>query len=686
MRHRQVATAALVMALGWTAAAAAQQTPETLYQAALYQEEVRGDLQQAVTLYQRILTTYPANRAVGAKAQLHIGLCYENLGLAEAQRAYQQVISNYGDQADVVRQARAHLAALRPAAAAGKGPVARRVLDADPVDYVEMSPAFDGRRVAYVSMSDGGVYVRDLGTGDVQALVTGTPAVWHYFPKWSPDGRRLAVGTTDQATGVTVIELIDVATRAVEAVPGTRTQGQHGIVPAEWSRDGRSLLCMREGRLVLLALGEVTLTTLADSVRPDKGSLSPDGRFVVYAVGSDRASRLFIKPVAGGAPRPITAPEGSAGNPVWSPDGRAIAYEYGDGIWVVPVSEGAASGAPRQAVVTGSISLRGWTEGGLYYVAWGTLGQVPYQIRMNPATGEAAGDLPERLSARPPDGWLGMFAWSPDMRRVAFVHWHPAAVSIYSADRGTVERFDLGGQGYAQLPSWSADGREVLVHVITPQVPGTDTIRAVDPATGRVRDLEPQIPHGFAASYSADGRTVAYSRQDPSMYTSWRVGEVVVAPAGAGDGQVVARTGGDGEPAIINPWPRLSPRGDKVMYVRQDRQSEPPGPATLWVVGSDGRGARRMATAASFTSMVWDASGRFVAYTAMESTADSAPTLHVVDAATGADRRIALPTTFPRNVTVSDWTRDGSLLGLVARMRARSNEWWVAQGLEEGGR
>jgi Tol biopolymer transport system component len=277
-----------------------------------------------------------------------------------------------------------------------------------------------------------------------------------------------------------------------------------------------------------------------------------------------------------------------------------------------------------------------------------------------------------------------MFAWSPDMRRVAFAHWTPPAVSVYTVDRDTVERFDLGRQGYAERPSWSADGREVLVHVITPQVPGTDTIRAVDPATGRVRDLEPRIPHGFAASYSADGRTVAYARQDPSVFTSWRVGEVVVAPTGASDGLVVARAGGVGEPAIINPWPRLSPRGDKVLYVRQDRASEPPGPATLWVVGSDGRDARRVATAASFTSMVWDPSGRFVAYTAMESAADSAPVLHVVDAATGADRRMPLPPAFPRNVTVSDWTRDGSLLGLVARTRARSNEWWVAQGLEEG--
>jgi Tol biopolymer transport system component len=382
--------------------------------------------------------------------------------------------------------------------------------------------------------------------------------------------------------------------------------------------------------------------------------------------------------VAGGAPLPIAR---NASNPMWSPDGRAVAYEHGNGISVVLVSEGAATTTPRQVRVTGAISLRGWTEGGLYYTAWGSVSQMPYQIRMNPATGGAAGNVPQSIRGPQPDGFL-MFAWSPDMRRVAFVHWTPPAVSVYAADRDTVERFDLGRQGYAERPSWSADGREVLVHVITPQVPGTDTTLAVDAVTGRVREVEPRIPHAFGGSYSADGRTMAFARQAPSVST-WQVGEVVVARTGASDGQVVARSGA-GEPAIHNPWPLLSPPGDKVLYVRQDREHAPAGPATLWVVGSDGRGTRQLATAPRITNMVWDPSGRFVAYTATASAPDSAPAvLHVVEVSTGAERRMPLPPTFPRDVVVSDWSGDGSLLGIVATTRTRSDEYWVVQGLQD---
>ncbi len=571
-----------------------------------------------------------------------------------------------------------------------EGPVVRRVLAGDDTDdtdnFVEMSPSLDGRRVAYVSMLDGSVHVRDLGTGEVRQLVGGLPAVWHYFPRWSPDGRRLAVATRDQATEATSIHLIDVTTHAVEVVPGTLTEHGQTISPAEWSRDGGSLLCVRGQQLVLISLGEGSMTVVADSVREHEGSLSPDGRFAAYATRLDGNSGVFILPVAGGAPQLINALGASGGNPMWSPSGDAIAYESSDGIWVVPVMEGAATGAPRHAVVTSGITLQGWTRGGLFFTAWGETKQVPYQIRMNPATGEAVGDEPETLPGGYPDEWFGGFAWSPDMHRVAFVHWHPAAVSIYPASRGTVERFDVGRQRYAELPWWSADGHELLVHTITPQVPCTDTLRAVDPATGRVRDLEPRIPNGCYASFSADGRTVAFARQAPSVFTRVQIDEVVVAATGAGDGQVVATAGGGG-PIIINPAPRLSPRGDKVVYVRHDRQSDPPSPATAWVVGSDGRGARQIATAARIYSMVWNPGGRFVAFMAWESTADSsAAALRIVEVETGLDRRIPLPSAFPGDVKVSDWSRDGSLLGIVASIQSRSNEYWVVQGLVEGGR
>jgi len=96
-----------------------QQSSGQLFEKALYAEEVKGDLPEALSLYQQILDENPDNRQLGAQALLHKGLCYEKLGSEQARQAYRGVISRYGEQAAEVAQARervsrldAHLAEL----------------------------------------------------------------------------------------------------------------------------------------------------------------------------------------------------------------------------------------------------------------------------------------------------------------------------------------------------------------------------------------------------------------------------------------------------------------------------------------------------------------------------------------------------------------------------------------------
>ena len=101
-------------------AALAQQTAGELFEKALYVEEGQGDLQKAIALYQDIVKRFPDNREVAAKALLHIGFCYEKLGMTEAEKAFQKVVDSYPEQSDAVGEARDKLALLLKARAIAK--------------------------------------------------------------------------------------------------------------------------------------------------------------------------------------------------------------------------------------------------------------------------------------------------------------------------------------------------------------------------------------------------------------------------------------------------------------------------------------------------------------------------------------------------------------------------------------
>jgi len=72
----------------------AQQEGQKLFQKALAMERGEGNLEEAISLYLQV-TQEAKDESLAAKAQLRIGICYEKLGKAEAQKAYQVVIEKY---------------------------------------------------------------------------------------------------------------------------------------------------------------------------------------------------------------------------------------------------------------------------------------------------------------------------------------------------------------------------------------------------------------------------------------------------------------------------------------------------------------------------------------------------------------------------------------------------------------
>jgi dipeptidyl aminopeptidase/acylaminoacyl peptidase len=177
---------------------------------------------------------------------------------------------------------------------------------------------------------------------------------------------------------------------------------------------------------------------------------SPDGRWLAYrAAAPGEPPQLHLLPTAGGAPRRLTAHPLGTGVPVWSPDSRRL----GD---TARVPAAPRPGRPR--LVTG---LAGRAEG------VGFLADRPSAVFVLDLPVDGADDgapVPEPRQVTDGAGEDADVAWSPDGSSLAFVSArHPRAARDLVRDvyvvpvAGGSPRRVTDGRGACRLPAYAAD-------------------------------------------------------------------------------------------------------------------------------------------------------------------------------------------------------------------------------------
>jgi serine/threonine-protein kinase len=146
-------------------------------------------------------------------------------------------------------------------------------------------------------------------------------------------------------------------------------------------------------------------------------SVSPDGRYVAYAVGNAMRMRIAVRPVAGGPVRWLTAPEANAWSPRWSPTGERVLYLADGGVFSVPVS----GGTERQEVSNRpDASVRSAT--------WSSNGREIAYVLGDSLFARTVGTTNSRLIATGPD--LHSCRWSPDGAWIACVSGNSFRVTV----------------------------------------------------------------------------------------------------------------------------------------------------------------------------------------------------------------------------------------------------------------
>jgi len=350
---------------------------------------------------------------------------------------------------------------------------------------------------------------------------------------------------------------------------------------------------------------------------------------------------------------------------LWSPDGKTIAYQQKDGIWVVPVMNGVASGPARLAFKTDIPRWAvKWTEAGGFYLTYNAERFHACEVKVDPTTGTPTVSEPLKIPEAPED--LSDFAWTPDAQHVVYTC-SDDKIRLYASDAKTMTTYNAG-PGMHHRPARSKSSREVFFETVDP-LSRKARVRVLDVISGSIRDLFPPM-FGFIFSLGPDGRRMAYMR---------------------GSQVIIGETNHSGERLVaegpMQALAELSPQGDRVSFVRvggADTRHGGPKGGSLWVVGADSSGLRRVASAAGITSALWDPSGRFIAYIARPDSGTETHSLRIVDVATETQiGKVLLPEPRWGRIQLTDWSGDGRSIGFFATEVWW--EYWVVQDLEKGG-
>jgi len=526
-----IALAVAISGIGFQPVSQAQasRSAEVQLKAALHKEQVEGDLKGAIEQYKKIAAQPGAGRATVATALLRMGQCHEKLGSAEARKAYERLVRDFADQAEVAAEARTRLAALAGAGGASGSStlVVRRVWAGAHVTG-KVSP--DGGFVSFSDMG-GNLAIHDLATGQNRRLTNegslNGPEECGEYSVPSPDSRSVAYDWVGATHDLRVVGLDGSKPRVLRA----SGDGVRHHIPLAWSPDGRHLLAefvktdgSRDMMLVAVADGSAKLLK-AIGKNPSPGAVfSPDGRYIAWAT-TEGISLFELKT----GTESLLIPDRSKHNVLgWAPDGKHILFSSersgSADAWLVAVAAGKAQGEPMFVKKDWGSLPMGFTRSGAFYYAvdnnvWGVR-----IAELDPAIGNVVSPSQsafQRGNMRTPD-------WSPDGRSLAGVVASESsrALIIRSMDTGEERELRVGERTIQWSGiRWTPDGKAVVV--TSSEVGKGKNLIRIDVQTGQVTSMMP-LPVLSAVprfEISPDGNTIFYVRKPGLVAHDLRSGQ-----------------------------------------------------------------------------------------------------------------------------------------------------------------
>jgi len=466
----------------------------------------------------------------------------------------------------------------------------------------------------------------------------------------------------------------DTTSGATAARPSARPAPRRpGIVP--WAVTGTAALALVAGAGWWLTAGRVPDLTsdlppmkitpfTTDGGLKGHPQLSPDGERVVYWWGgpNDENWDLYVKGLGLGAtPFQLLDTPGEEDLPVWSPDGRQIAFVRWTGtaeeasIYTVP----SLGGQVRKLIdIAGPIFASGtfildlsWSPDG-QWLAYSEKGKVNGPARI---VRLSLGTLRKETLTSPPEASLGDLypSFSPDGTEVAFVRSATTVagnVDVWVQSLGGEAR-RLTSRGYSQCfgLAWTEAGDAVVFT-------GDNQILRVDRRGGVPRPIPGIGQHTLSPSIR--GNRMVYVQAQPLPGDILRLPGVHSPPRERVPEKLISSARWDFFPAY-------SPDGQRIAFT-----SARSGAQQIWVCESDGsRPVQLTDLEGGAASPNWSPDGRRLAFDSVDA---GDYNIYLIDAEGGIPRRLT-PETSDENRP--SWSRDGRFIYFFSGRSGRDEIW-----------